>query len=136
MHGARPIALAALAVILAGCETAPVKEFQEEIQNIFKPYGKAEENLEAGVRAYEDANYDQASRLLQASLDEGLPRRTDRARAHKYLAFIHCVSGRQGQCREQFRQALTADSNFDLSPSEAGHPMWGPVFRNVKAQSQ
>ncbi len=136
MSVARLIALAVLAATLAGCETAPIKELQQEIENIFKPAGKAEETLAAGVRAYDDANYNEASRLLQASLDEGLPRRTDRARAHKYLAFIHCVSGRQAQCRDQFRQALIADSNFDLSASEAGHPMWGPVFRNVKAQSR
>ena len=24
-------------------------------------------------------------------------------------------------------------NNFDLTPAEAGHPIWGPVFRAVKA---
>jgi hypothetical protein len=58
--------------------------------------------------------------------------RGEQASAHKYLAFINCVSGRPNGCREEFRKAFVADPNFDLTPAEAGHPMWGPVFRSVK----
>ena len=48
-------------------------------------------------------------------------------------AFIHCAAGRQAQCREEFRRALEIDPQLELTPAEAGHPGWGPVFRSVKA---
>lgn len=130
----RLIGLAALAVVLGGCQSAAVKDIQRDFQNWVHPSRKAEEDLAAGVRSYENANYQEASRLLQASLGEGLAKRPDQIRAHKYLAFIHCVSGRTAQCRDEFRQALALDPSFDLAANEAGHPMWGPVFRSVKAQ--
>jgi hypothetical protein len=44
------------------------------------------------------------------------------------------VSKRTGECRTQFRRAFEADPAFDLTPAEAGHPTWGPVFRSVKAE--
>jgi hypothetical protein len=28
------------------------------------------------------------------------------------------------------------DPSFELEASEAGHPIWGPVFRNVKNAAQ
>jgi hypothetical protein len=54
-------------------------------------------------------------------------------KAHKYLAFIHCVSDRAAACRDEFRKALAIDSKLNLTAAEAGHPTWGPVFRSVKA---
>lgn len=134
MHRTRIAALAALSLLVAGCETQPIQELRRDFEAIFKPRGKAEETLAAGLRAYDDARYAEAGRLLQSSLDQGLVKRQDEARAHKYLAFIHCVSGRPAQCRAEFQNAFKADSQFDLAPSEAGHPIWGPVFRSVKAQ--
>lgn len=136
MHVTTMVALAALAVLLAGCETAPIKELRQEIEHLFQGPGKAEETLKAGISAYDDARYAESSRLLQSSLDQGLALRADRIRAHKYLAFIHCVSGRQAQCRSEFRNVLKLDASYELSEAEAGHPMWGPVFRNVKSQSK
>ena len=91
-----------------------------------------EDELEFGVRAYEDGELAYSAKLLQASLDQGLRRNSDRVRAHKYLAFIHCASGRVPQCRDEFRKALELDPSFDLRENEAGHPIWGPVFRSVK----
>ena len=41
---------------------------------------------------------------------------------------------RTSACRAEFRKAFEADPAFDLTPAEAGHPMWGPVFRSVKAE--
>jgi Tfp pilus assembly protein PilF len=136
MSVARMIALAVLSAALAGCETAPMKQIRKDIDALLKPSRKAEEALASGIRAYDDAKYAEASRLLQASLDEGLWSSSDRVRAHKYLAFIHCVSGRQAQCRNEFRLALAIDPSFELARSEAGHPTWGPIFRSVKAQSR
>ena len=55
----------------------------------------------------------------------------DRAAAHKLLAFIFCTSNRAVDCEVQFRSARAADPSFALSKSEAGHPLWGPVYRRL-----
>ena len=118
-------------LLLAGCQTEPMRNMQADLKSLFGS-SKGEPALAAGLRQYEDANYADALRQLQAAIDQGLGQ-SDRVKAHKYLAFIHCVSGRATACREEFRKALAIDSEFDLSPAEAGHPSWGPVFRSVKA---
>jgi len=56
----------------------------------------------------------------------------DRAAAHKLLAFIFCTSNRMSDCEVQFRAARAADPGFALSKSEAGHPLWGPVYQRVQ----
>ena len=65
-------------------------------------------------------------------LDAGL-RDSDRVIAYKHLAFINCAEGRERLCREHFIRALTLDPRMELAPAEAGHPVWGPVYRAVKA---
>jgi Tfp pilus assembly protein PilF len=97
------------------------------------PLGKAQQELASGIARYEDGNYKLAARQLQSALTQGLEVPEEKARAHKYLAFMHCVGGREKQCREEFRKAIVADPAFDLTPAEAGHPTWGPVFRKLKA---
>jgi len=91
----------------------------------------ADELLAAGVKQYEDARYTEAAELLKSSLGAGLRSRTSQARAHKYLAFIHCISEREAACRQSFGRAFAADPAFALTPAEAGHPQWGPVYRSV-----
>ena len=93
---------------------------------------KGEPELEFGIRAYEDGELAYAARLLQLSLDSGLGGASNRMKAHKYLAFIHCASGRLQQCRDEFRMVLEVDYSFDLGDDETGHPIWGPAFRSVK----
>jgi len=93
---------------------------------------KGEKELEFGIRAYEDGEYSYATRLLQASLDAGLRGISNRMRAHKYLAFVHCASSRMQLCRDEFNKALGIDPTFTLREDEAGHPIWGPVFRTLK----
>ncbi len=95
---------------------------------------KAEQELSAGIRAYEDGNYKNALKHLQGALDEGLILDSDKVVAHKYLAFVHCAHGRTAQCRDEFREALGLDPKFELGPTEIGHPAWGPVFKSVKAE--
>jgi tetratricopeptide (TPR) repeat protein len=96
--------------------------------------GDGGKSLASGISEYEQGNYRKAAALLQASLDQGLPARSDRVKARKHLAFIHCISGRHAQCREQFRSTLRIDPSFELAANEAGHPIWGPVFRSVKSR--
>lgn len=91
--------------------------------------------LDEGVTSYDEGEYEAAADRLQHALALGLATPGDRARAYKYLAFIHCISERAEACRDEFRNALTADPHFDLTTAEIGHPMWGPVYRSVKAQA-
>jgi hypothetical protein len=35
------------------------------------------------------------------------------------------------ECEASFRAARQADPTFALSKSEAGHPVWGPVYKRV-----
>jgi len=121
--------VAALAAVLAGCESAPIQGIKGMFQG-----SPGQQDLASGVEEYEDGNYAEASRLLQSSLDQGLSGKSDQVRAHKYLAFIHCVSGRNARCRNEFRTALKIDPSFELAANESGHPLWGPVFRSVKAR--
>lgn len=97
--------------------------------------GLAEQELGKGLKSYEDGDYKSAARQLQAALNFGLAGRTEQVKAHKYLAFINCVSSRMAACRDEFRKAFAIDPQFDLEPAEAGHPIWGPVFRAVKAEA-
>lgn len=94
---------------------------------------KAQKELLSGIARYENGHYTAASRQLRSALAQGLESGSDEARAHKYLAFMHCVSGQKRQCRDEFRKALDADPAFDLTAAEAGHPTWGPLFRKLKA---
>ena len=124
--------VAVLAAFLAGCESATVKSIQQDLKALFQA-PKGAQDLADGIKQYEDANYGEAARLLQSGLDQGLGR-DDQVKAHKYLAFIHCVSGREQRCRDEFRTALKIDPSFELAANEAGHPIWGPAFRSAKGR--
>jgi Tfp pilus assembly protein PilF len=128
----KTLALIAAAVLLAGCETAPMREIRDAFKEVFQE-SKGEADLSAGLKSYENGNYAEASRQLQSALDQGLPK-SGQLQAHKHLAFMHCAAGRQGPCRNEFRKALTIDPSFQLTAAEAGHPLWGPVFVKEKAR--
>ena len=85
-----------------------------------------------GLKQYEAGQYDDSAKNLQGAISLGLPEK-ERADAHKHLAFIHCSSNRERQCRDEFRKALAVDPALELAPAEAGHPVWGPIFRSLKA---
>jgi Tfp pilus assembly protein PilF len=125
MPVARTLALIALAGVLAsGCARSPFAAIGMR--------GGGAAFLEEGIHQYEEGNYRVASRRLQFALEEGLPL-PDRVKAHKYLAFIACISGQQLTCREEFAIALELDPTFQLDQAEAGHPIWGPVYKGVRA---
>jgi Tfp pilus assembly protein PilF len=91
----------------------------------------AERSLIEGIRAYDDGQYVQAEAALRRALSEGLRSRRDQATAYKLLAFITCTRDRVPDCEAAFRAARSADPAFALNRSEAGHPLWGPVYRRV-----
>lgn len=140
-----------LAPLLTACET--VQKSMKDITDALEQAGKPEDRKEtretepakprrsggeaalaAGIAQYEEGNYGQAQRLLQTSLADGLATPAQQAQAYKHLAFIYCVTDRIAQCRQEFSNALKADPGFNLTPAEAGHPGWGPVFRSVKGR--
>lgn len=149
------LALMLLALACASCTTTPVSEpvtppkdanasmSRQDAERAKEPAvppapsvaaSKGGQELDKGIRSYEDGEYKTAAKQLQAALDLGLDAPRDQAKAHKYLAFIACVSGRKKACRDEFGKALDADPKFDLEPAEAGHPIWGPVWRSVKTE--
>jgi tetratricopeptide (TPR) repeat protein len=131
--------LIAALMIAAGC--API---QQAVQPAAKPAApqitedmlreRAREQLANGQRQYEAGEYDAAVRSLGTALDHGLLAKPEQARARKLLAFIHCVGGREVLCRDEFRKAFEIYPDFALAPAEDGHPIWGPVYRNVRTQ--
>lgn len=96
--------------------------------------GPAQQRLADGIKSYDDGDLKGAAGALQGALDLGLGSSDDQVSAHKHLAFIHCVSKREKQCREEFKKALEINPGFELQPAEAGHPLWGSVFRREKAR--
>ena len=93
---------------------------------------KAEKDLSLGIRAYEDGDYKNSTRLLQSALAADLFLTSDKVAAHKYLAFMYCAQSREKACRDEFRKVLDLNPNFQLTPAESGHPSWGPVFKSLK----
>ncbi len=124
----RVLLLAATMFLLSACGT------MEKIGGLSQA-NPAEQKLSSGVKSYEEGDYKTSMAELQGALDMGLNKKDDQVTAYKYLAFIHCVSGREKQCRDSFKRAFEINPSFDLNPAEAGHPVWGPVFRSVKAKS-
>ena len=111
-----------LAMLLCACSTPGVTDLSAR---------PAEGALINGLRAYEDGQYAESEKLLGTAVQARLASRRDEAAAYKHLAFIYCTSNRLSQCEAAFRAARKADSRFSLSKAEAGHPLWGPVYRKI-----
>ena len=114
-----------MSLLLAGCKTPGFLTDSGQ-------RGHAEEDLAQAIKIYEDGDYTTAAVIFQHALQNGLSRKRDQAQVYKYLAFIHCVSDRENQCHDAFKKAFEIDPSFNLLPAEAGHPVWGPVFRAVQ----
>jgi hypothetical protein len=122
------LALASTVLVLGACVQAP----PAPIGVVDVSARPAERALLAGLKAYDDAQYESADRLFRESLAAGLASPRDRAEAHKRLAFLDCAAGRLADCEAEFRLARRADPAFALDKSEAGHPVWGPVYKKLQ----
>jgi Tfp pilus assembly protein PilF len=128
------LALTLAGTLLAGCLSLQTKPVAAPVtatglaELMERP---AERALIEGLRAYDDGQYEQAEAALRSALDHGLASPRDQASAHKLLAFITCTSERLAECEAAFRAARAADPAFMLNRSEAGHPLWGPVYRRI-----
>lgn len=124
------MALIVMGLSLGGCQGA-WKGVQQDFRSVFGGT-KGAPALAAGIRQYEEGKYAEAAESLNSGLYQGLSK-DERVKAHKYLAFINCVSSRPSACLVEFRRALAINPDLELSAAEAGHPIWGPVFRAVKS---
>ncbi len=130
MSSIRMVLFITVALLLSAC--AAVDKVKGKVGGMFQP-SSAEQKLSSGVKSYEEGDYKSSLELLRDAEKMGLSRREDKVTAHKYKAFIYCITDRKNQCRHEFEDIFEDDPNFDLQPAEAGHPAWGPVFRGVKA---
>lgn len=123
----------AVALALQGCAAPqpsepPAPKVEAPPERIAAP---GEATLAQAIKLYQAAHYADAETQLKLALQQGLMVGPDRAMAHKYLAFIYCTSKRESLCAAAFKSARQADPAFVLSKSEAGHPLWGKVYRKV-----
>jgi Tfp pilus assembly protein PilF len=136
------LALTVTVALMAGCASSPAPAPAPPVLAASAPVvpeaapavpvaTPAESALAQGVKAYQAAQYTVAETQLKNALQLGLTVPADVASAHKHLAFIYCTSRRESQCSAAFKAARAADPNFALTKSEAGHPMWGPVYRKA-----
>ncbi|MCB1909289.1 MAG: TssQ family T6SS-associated lipoprotein [Rhodocyclaceae bacterium] len=120
---------ALLALLLSACAArqgaAPVVDRGRNWQS-------ARLALEQGRQRYEQGRYEQARLWLEEALTLGLGNTEEKVEAHKLAAFIACVESRLDACRHHFGALLAIDPGFELARAEVGHPMWGPVFAEVK----
>ena len=120
-------------LLMSGCQNmSPLACDTAQTHSAGTPTNK---KMNYGVLSYEEGNYQASTMALQGVLETDSSSRQEKIKAYKYLAFIHCVSGRDAMCRDYFKKALEIDPNFNLDAAEAGHPIWGPSFRSVKSKS-
>lgn len=132
----RHAAAAAIAVTLAACAPMPTEAPKPVAPQVTEDtlLTRAREQLATGLKQYEAGDYENAQKSFASSLDHGLLGKAEQATARKHIAFIHCLAAREAQCTEEFRKAFEIDPTFALTTAEDGHPIWGPVYRNVRAQ--
>jgi hypothetical protein len=121
--------LASVVMLAAGCATVPPPA--PGLADLLER--PAERALFDAMKAYDEGAYPQAEAAAGRALAAGLQSPRDRATAHKLLAFVTCTSDRLPACEAAFRAARQADPAFALSRSEAGHPLWGPVYQRLLA---
>jgi hypothetical protein len=119
-------------------ETAPsnatasapiVKAAEPVVPAVVKP----EQLYAEGKDLYEKGDYRGAIRKLTSARDASDDVLLIKQNSLKYLAFSYCVTSQRPLCKAQFSSLLKLTPNFELSRGEAGHPLWGPVFKEAKA---
>lgn len=88
--------------------------------------------LREGITAFSQGEYKRAETKLLDSQKLGLNQTSEQVQAHKTKAFLYCVTRRTALCEQSFAAAFEADSTFNLTRAERGHPVWGPVFTKVQ----
>jgi hypothetical protein len=98
------------------------------------PVIKPEQLLADGKDLYDKGDYKSAIRKLGAARDAADDSSATKQNSLKLLAFSYCVTNQKPLCKQQFTSLLKLAPAFQLSRGEAGHPLWGPVFKEAKDQ--
>lgn len=132
------VAAAALLALVAGCAVPPQKPVGPSAEEIARQQKseRAQTNLGEGIRKYGIGAFDDAMSNFLLALDSGQLTLAQQVTARKHVAFVHCLSGREAVCKEEFEKIITVDPTFDLSPAESGHPIWGPVYRLARMEME
>ena len=149
----RPMHLAAVALLIAGCATPPPASVNYPAAAAkppvavtppptlapptaapVPPVGPAvdvnanERALVSAIESYDRGEFPSAIRQLTPMVTDALLDPAQLLRALKTLAFSQCSTNAVTACRQTFERALKADPTFDLAAAERGHPTWGPQF--------
>lgn len=121
---------------LAGCAVPGAKPPVPTAEEIAKKQrvDRAQSNLNDGLKKYDSGSYDEAMNNFLLALDSGLLSSPDQLNARKHMAFVHCLNNREANCKEEFEKVITLDPKFELSAAEAGHPIWGPIYRVTRTE--
>ncbi len=132
----RLVVVVGLVAMSTGCAVKPPAPSISQAEELARRQRveRAETNLSEGLKQYDAGSYEDAMKNLLIALDSGVLSTPQQLSARKHLAFIQCVNNRELVCKEEFEKAFLLDPKFDLTPAEAGHPTWGPVFRVVKTE--
>ena len=146
MSVCRTIAFGVMTLIfLCSCSVVPKWGKQTDVSKSVKtqaspkPVKSQDSNkgftlFSAGIAQYEEGEYELAENNLNSALALGLADPADKITAHKYLAFLYCVSGLEALCQMEFSKVFELDPQFTLSPAETGHPIWQPVYDKARSQ--
>lgn len=124
--------LLATAIMLSGC--AAIKSIDNPFKQETTEEAAAKSSLSAGIALYDKGDYAAAVKKLATSGEIWKASKGVQLDALKYMAFSYCVTSQPVTCKNQFDKALKLDPEFDLTPGEKGHPLWGPVFERAKRQ--
>ena len=135
-HWVRIVTSTILVSIVAGCAVPPQQSAGPTVEEIAKQQRteRAQANLADGLKKYDSGNYEEAISKFLLALDTGLLTVPEQLNARKHMAFVHCLSGREANCRDEFEKVINLDPKFDLAPAESGHPIWGPIYRLTKTE--
>ncbi len=119
--------------VLAGCGT--LVSTCDDPGGGIRLFGKnvVQQKLDIGIREYQEGNYLTSMEAFKNVLETNVADKSAKINAYKYLAFIQCISSQEVLCKDYFSKVLELDPYFELTSAEAGHPIWGPVFRSVKS---
>ena len=135
-HWVRIATSAIFLAIAAGCAAPPQISAGPTAEEIAKQQRtqRAQANLADGLKKYDSGNYEEAISNFLLALDTGLLTVAEQLNARKHMAFVHCLSGREANCKEEFEKVIALDPKFDLAPAESGHPIWGPIYRLTRME--
>jgi hypothetical protein len=132
---AEPPAAVAAAVPKTNAGYSGTPSAAEPAPPVEPPKISPEQLLQEGTALYDKGDYRGAIRKLTSARDAVDDASPIKKSSLRLLAFSFCVSNQKVPCKQQFASLLKIDPSFQLSRGEAGHPLWGPVFKEAKASS-